>query len=76
MRTWEVLDAARVLDTALQDDLDSIIEVAEGRRRAYLNRLREALEQADECAVFFYARRLCGLPEPATPRPPSRLPSF
>jgi hypothetical protein len=74
--TWRVLDAARVLDEALQDDLDSIIEVAEGRRRSYLNRLRDALEHQDERAVFFYARRLCGLPEPAMPRPPSRLPSF
>jgi hypothetical protein len=75
-QTLQVLDAARVLDQALQDDLDSIIEVAEGRRRSYLNRLRDALEHEDECAVFFYARRLCGLPEPVTNRPAFRLPSF
>lgn len=59
--------AARVLDTALQDDLDSIIAIAEERRRGYLNRLRDALESGDECGVYFYARRLCGLPEPPTP---------
>lgn len=70
-KTWRVMEAARILDEALQDDLDSMCEIAEERRRVYLNRLRDALECEDQRGVFFYARRLCGVPEPPQQHPPA-----